>query len=89
MFAQQAGGGVAATVIEAGEVHLHQAQAGKVGQKISRVVARLDAHGGGIGLIEKRIDGDGGNVGLLVLAKAQLHVVASGAQIEISHKAPP
>ena len=87
-LAQDPGRGIAAPVAEHREVDLHQREAIEEGQQHPRIVTRLDADGGGVGLVAAGIHRHGGVIHRLVVAEAELHLVGGLAQI-IAHKAPP
>ena len=57
-FAQDSGGGITAPVAEGGEIDFDEVEAFEMRDQIARIVARLDADGGGVRLVEKRIDWD-------------------------------
>jgi hypothetical protein len=78
-LAQDAGRGEAAPVGEGGEGHLHQRQAVEMGQQVARILARLDADGGGVGVFAKSGKSDGGGGGRLIAEQ----------ELGISHRSPP
>ena len=52
-------------------------------QQVARIVARLDPHGVGVGLVEEGIDRHGSVIDRLVVAEAELHIVAAGAEVGV------
>ena len=59
-LAQDSGGGIAAPVAESGEIDFDEVEAFEMRDQIARIVARLDADGGGVRLVEEGVHRDGG-----------------------------
>ena len=65
--------------------------------QLARIVARFDADGGGVGLVEESIDRNGGMRDRIVLAiaqhgvrfRARIGAAAFGGGCLVSHRAPP
>ena len=74
-----------------------QIQAFEMGDQLARIVARLDANGGGVGLVEEGIDRHGGVCDRIVLAiaqhgvrfRARVRATAFGGGCLVNHRAPP
>lgn len=79
---------IAAPVAEDRKVDFDQRQPVEEGNKLARIVARLNSYRGGVGLVAARIDSDRRMIDGLVGAEAKLDLVGPGAQV-VSHTMRP